>query len=270
MKRVSFIMLILFLAAFIIGLTLHFSSHPLSMEDMTLKSPQDALSPLGMPKEGAVDHRLYGLSVWQRMALPVVDRIDSPIGSESGAFSYNAQPFWAMNDARGGHHTGDDLNGIGGMNTDLGDPVYAAANGVVVYTGVPSPGWGNVLILSHRLADGRIFQTMYAHLLKINVSLDALVGRGQQIGSVGTANGVYPAHLHYEIRQGAGVDIGAGYAANPFNRVSPVTFSSSLQAPADALQASALNVHQLAMSQKDPRLLLDLKNPQKIIDILEK
>jgi hypothetical protein len=49
-----------------------------------------------------------------------------------------------------------------------------------------------------------------------------------------------------------------------------VTFSSSLQAPADALQASALNVHQLAMSQKDPRLLLDLKNPQKIIDILEK
>ena len=263
-------MLILFLAALIIGMTLHFSSHPLSMVDMTLTSPQDAYSPLGMPKEGAIDHRFHELSIWQRMSLPVVDRIDSPIGSETGAFSYNAQPFWAMNDARGGHHTGDDLNGIGGMNTDLGDPVFAAANGIVVYAGEPSPGWGKVLILSHRLSDGRIFQTMYAHLLQINVAVDSLVGRGQKIASVGTANGVYPAHLHYEIRQGNAVDIGPGYAANPFNRISPATFTTPLLAPAGELQSSVLNVYQLALSQQDPRLLLDMKNPQKILDILEK
>jgi murein DD-endopeptidase MepM/ murein hydrolase activator NlpD len=37
------------------------------------------------------------------------------------------------------------------MNSDLGDPVYAAGAGKVVFAGVPGTGWGNMIILAHRV-----------------------------------------------------------------------------------------------------------------------
>ena len=52
-----------------------------------------------------------------------------------------------MNAARGGRHTGQDLHGIGGENTDEGLPVRAAGRGLLIYAGEPSPDWGNVVVL---------------------------------------------------------------------------------------------------------------------------
>ena len=40
--------------------------------------------------------------------------------SENSAMAYNAQRFTEN------HHLGDDLNGIGGEDSDLGDPIYVA------------------------------------------------------------------------------------------------------------------------------------------------
>jgi murein DD-endopeptidase MepM/ murein hydrolase activator NlpD len=110
----------------------------------------DAKAAPSMPASGSPDPRFRMLSPWQLAATPTATRFDAPMGSAGGALVYNAQKFWDMNEARGGHHTGDDLNGIGGMNTDLGDPVFATADGLVVYADQPSPGWGNVVIVSHR------------------------------------------------------------------------------------------------------------------------
>ena len=45
--------------------------------------------------------------------------------------------------------------------------------------------------------------------------------RGGRVGTVGTANGSYPAHLHFEIRASDGVDIGAGYAMYPLDPARP-------------------------------------------------
>jgi murein DD-endopeptidase MepM/ murein hydrolase activator NlpD len=174
-----------------------------------------AEAPLSMPAKGEPDHRFHFLSAWQSAAIPTALRFDPPMGTEHGGLVYNAQKFWDMNEKRGGHHTGDDLNGIGGMNTDLGDPVFSVADGLVIYAGEPSPGWGKLVVVAHRTPDGRTLHSMYAHLHRINVSIGALVSRGGKIGTVGTANGYYPAHLHFEMRASDGVDIGAGYATHP-------------------------------------------------------
>ena len=74
---------------------------------------------------------------------------------------------------------------------------------------------------------------MYAHLNRIDVVPGVLVSRGGKVGTVGTANGYYPAHLHFEIRASDGVDIGAGYAAIPLNRLDPVGIVNSLRNAAD-------------------------------------
>jgi hypothetical protein len=80
-------------------------------------------------------------------SLPIATRFDFPIGNENGALTYNAQGF-TEND-----HLGDDLNGIGGENSDLGDPVHAIADGRVLFAGDGGPGWGNIVILLHAYAE---------------------------------------------------------------------------------------------------------------------
>jgi len=173
--------------------------------------------PLMMPADGDVDHRFDFLSAWEVAEIPLALRFDSPMG----CLTYNAQAYWEMNEKRGGHHTGDDLNGIGGMNTDLGDPVYSVADGLVLYAGEPSSGWGNTLIVAHRAVDGRILHAMYSHLERFEVACGTLVARGQAIGRVGTGNDHYPAHLHFEMRESDHVDIGGGYRHQKLNLLDP-------------------------------------------------
>lgn len=196
-----------------------------------------------MPASGFPDPRFQLLSPWSLAATPTAIRFDAPMGSADSALVYNAQKFWDMNEARHGHHTGDDLNGIGGMNTDLGDPVFATADGLVVHADEPSPGWGKVVIVSHRTTKGEVLQSMYAHLLEIKVQPGDLVARGQKIATVGTSNGYYPAHLHFEMRASDGIDLGAGYAADPLNHLDPMKTVAALRnAAPDALSPAPLAV----------------------------
>ncbi len=161
------------------------------------RNRHEADLPRALPAE-ALDARCLVMRAWDRAVIPVADRFESPLGGEKGAFVYDAQPFGAKNEDRGGLHAGQDWNGIGGENTDFGDPVYAAGRGMVIYKGRPSDEWGNVVVLAHRLPDGEIVQTLYAHLSRIDVSLRQQVARGQKIGLVGSADGLYWAHLHFE------------------------------------------------------------------------
>lgn len=196
---------------------------------------------LEMPEAGAVDHRFRFSPAWEASQIPTALRFDPPMGSDHSGLVYNAQKFWEMNEKRGGHHTGDDLNGIGGMNSDLGDPVYCTAEGWVLYAGEPSPGWGKLVVIGHRTADGKLLQSMYAHLHRIDVAKGDLVARGGKLGLVGTANGYYPAHLHFEMRSSDGVDIGAGYASSPLNHLDPTSTVDFLRnATPDDLSPSPL------------------------------
>jgi lipoprotein NlpD len=88
---------------------------------------------------------------------------------------------------------------IGGK---AGDPVYAAADGRVVYSGSGLRGYGNLIILKHN----NTYLTAYAHNQVLLVKEDQNVRRGQKIAEMGStdADGV---RLHFEIRkQGKPVD----------------------------------------------------------------
>src|SRR5262245_17826827 len=76
--------------------------------------------------------------------VPLADSFDFPVGPPDAAGYRDAQAF-GEND-----HLGEDWNGLGGGDTDLGDPVYSAANGLVLFAEDIGGGWGNVVRVAHR------------------------------------------------------------------------------------------------------------------------
>lgn len=101
-------------------------------------------------------------------------------------------------------HLGEDWNGVRGGDTDLGDPVYAAANGYVMFARNYHVGWGNVVILRHAYYEGltlKYCDSLYGHLLDFSVQEGEQVRRGQKIGRIGNNFGMYDAHLHFEMRK---------------------------------------------------------------------
>jgi murein DD-endopeptidase MepM/ murein hydrolase activator NlpD len=105
-------------------------------------------------------------------------------------------------------HTGEDWYRLDGAST-AGAPVYAVADGIVAKhnPGISYPG--NVVIIRHRLADGRDLYSMYGHITNVRVVEGQSVTLGQQIGTVlnqgytgrtpsqHTSN---DSHLHFEMR----------------------------------------------------------------------
>jgi murein DD-endopeptidase MepM/ murein hydrolase activator NlpD len=162
--------------------------------------------------------------------LPTASRFDFPIGTEHGAFAYNAQPF---TDNR---HLGDDLNGIGGENSDQGDPVFAVADGRVIFAEEAGPGWGNVIIVLHAYEENgarKFVQSYYGHVESIMIERKQAVRRGQQIATIGTADGRYWAHLHFEMREFQTPFIGPGYREDTRGWINPSAFIAAHRGAAD-------------------------------------
>jgi murein DD-endopeptidase MepM/ murein hydrolase activator NlpD len=82
---------------------------------------------------------------------------------------------------------------IGGQ---LGNPVLAVDNGVIVYAGWSDLGYGNMIMVDH--GDG--WQSLYAHLSQILVGCGQSVYQGDQIGAVGSTGNSTGPHLHFELR----------------------------------------------------------------------
>jgi lipoprotein NlpD len=83
-----------------------------------------------------------------------------------------------------------------------GDPVYAAADGRVVYAGSGLRGYGNLVILKHNAT----YLTAYAHNQTLLVKDDQQVKRGQKIAEMGSTD-ADSVQLHFEIRkQGKPID----------------------------------------------------------------
>jgi len=77
-----------------------------------------------------------------------------------------------------------------------GDPVFAAADGRVVYAGSGLRGYGNLVILKHN----NTYLTAYAHNQTLLVKEDQAVRRGQKIAEMGSTD-ADRVQLHFEIRK---------------------------------------------------------------------
>lgn len=75
--------------------------------------------------------------------------------------------------------------------------VAASDAGTVTVAGWPDNyGYGNRVVVDH----GNGYQTLYAHLSNIYVSVGQRVSRGQAVGKMGTTGRSTGVHLHFEIR----------------------------------------------------------------------
>lgn len=77
-----------------------------------------------------------------------------------------------------------------------GDPVLAAAGGVVSYAGAGLRGYGNLVVLRHNAT----YLSVYAHNSKILVKEKQAVTKGQKIAEMGSSDTESP-RLHFEIRR---------------------------------------------------------------------
>jgi lipoprotein NlpD len=97
----------------------------------------------------------------------------------------------------------DDVKSKGlAITGKAGDPVFAAADGRVVYAGAGLRGYGNLVIVKHNAT----YLTAYAHNQTLLVKEEQAVRKGQKIAEMG-ASDAERVQLHFEIRrQGKPID----------------------------------------------------------------
>ncbi len=137
------------------------------------------------------------------------DGFDFPVGAPNADGYYKSRGF----NLHG--HLGEDWVSEQGSGVIFGHPVCAIGTGVVTLARDFLRAWGNVVVIRHAyLEDGqtKFIDSLYAHLNKIYVREGQAVARGEEIGTVGTAHGLYPPHLHFEIHYD--LTIGVVHAAS--------------------------------------------------------
>jgi len=145
----------------------------------------------------------------REIRMHLADGFDFPVGKPDAAGYYKSRGLRL----RAPRHFGEDWNGRGGGDTDLGDPVYSIADGIVTFAYDVKGGWGNVAIVRYGYrdpADGKVkfVDALYGHLQRIMTKTGEKVKRGQQIGTIGNNRGMYAAHLHFELRYNIHIGMG--------------------------------------------------------------
>jgi murein DD-endopeptidase MepM/ murein hydrolase activator NlpD len=114
------------------------------------------------------------------------------------------------------------------MAAHVGEPVYAIADGEVIYAGDGLRGYGNVVILRH----DRKTSSLYAHNSELKVKQGDQVTKGTLVALLGNTGHSTGPHVHFEIRDG-------DTAVNPRN-VLPKSKLGVLDDPPSATVARSL------------------------------
>lgn len=140
---------------------------------------------------------------------PLADNDLRRIGSY---FGYRTDPFYKV----AKFHEGMDFT------APVGTPIHATGDGMVTKVERERGGYGNSIIISH----GFSYETLYAHLSKINVQRGQVIKRGQMIGLVGNTGKSTAPHLHYEVHKN-------GTSINPinyfFNDITPDEYQKMIE-----------------------------------------
>lgn len=141
--------------------------------------------------------------------------IDWPIGTPEerraavsslpGAWQ-NSNPFGNHYELKPGlwqYHDGVDLNlNVPVFNSDWHKGLYAIDDGECVYAGPGGGTWGHIVDLLHRTPDGRFYVSRFGHVENtLVVTGQKKILAGQQVAAVGTGDGAFTAHLHWNISQ---------------------------------------------------------------------
>lgn len=128
--------------------------------------------------------------------IPAIQPLSSKyLKTMASGYGYRSDPVYGTKK----FHEGMDFS------ADIGTPVYATGDGVVISAGWES-GYGNSIVINH----GYNYITRFAHLSKILVKTGQKVKRGDLIGEVGNTGKSTGPHLHYEVRY-------RGQPQNPVN-----------------------------------------------------
>jgi murein DD-endopeptidase MepM/ murein hydrolase activator NlpD len=150
-------------------------------------------------------------------AMPALLPIDIRKFRGLGPFGMRLHPIYG----RYLHHDGIDLGGR------RGDPIYAAGDGFVSFTGSIG-GYGLNVIVDH----GFGYQTRYAHLSKMLVERGQFVKRGELIAEMGSTGTSTSSHLHYEVIYSGRVVNPVGYFQTD---IDPAEFEKIIESANDEL-----------------------------------
>ncbi|MBK8461136.1 MAG: M23 family metallopeptidase [Micropruina sp.] len=115
------------------------------------------------------------------------------VGSSFGPRLHPILRYWRL-------HNGTDIGGA------CGNPIYAAADGLVVKASYDGGSGNNVRVNSGQI-DGVEVEEAYLHMTNYVVSEGEQVNKGQLIGYVGTTGLSTACHLHFSVYEnGTGVD----------------------------------------------------------------
>ncbi|TMH25151.1 MAG: M23 family peptidase [Betaproteobacteria bacterium] len=131
---------------------------------------------------GILESQLFDAKVKKKL-MPTIPPVDA--GWSASSYGWRIDPFNGML----AMHEGVDFP------VDIGTPVFAAAGGVVIYSG-PHPQYGFLVEIDH----GNDFTTRYAHCSRVLVREGEVVQRGSKIAESGSTGRATGPHLHFEVR----------------------------------------------------------------------
>jgi murein DD-endopeptidase MepM/ murein hydrolase activator NlpD len=128
---------------------------------------------------------------------PFGENINETVGI---GYTHLEKTIGADNEPDGGHHIGTDFN-WGYLDEDLGTPLKLIMDGVCVFAQEKSGrSLGTIAIFCHKLPDGSLIYSRYAHLESTTAEIGKNYRAGNFIGKMGKSgweNGF--SHLHLDI-----------------------------------------------------------------------
>jgi lipoprotein NlpD len=155
-------------------------------------------APVPVPVPAAVPSTSSGVAVGAASAAgaaPVAASAPAPAASPAREGDDNVNWMWPAQGTVVSSFEDTRSKGVA-IGGKLGDPVYAAADGRVVYAGSGLRGYGNLVIIKHN----ETLLTAYAHNQALLVREDQVVRRGQKIAEMGSSD-TDRVKLHFEVRR---------------------------------------------------------------------